>query len=94
MEVPTADNPSGTYRVLGTGQERKGKATGRGTQCRNQAHGAGAQILATEDGGWRVETKSRWTMIHAGRGCGERARESGEAALKATKRRAVGGGGT
>ena len=36
-----------------------------------------AHRQAAEAGGWRVETKSRWTMIHARRGCGERVRESG-----------------
>ena len=46
----------------------------------------GAQRRAAEDGGWRVETKSRRKMIHVGRGCEERMRVSGEATLKATDR--------
>ena len=34
--------------------------------------------------GWWVGEKFMWTIIHAGKGCGERVKESGEATLKAT----------
>ena len=54
----------------------------------------GAQIRAAEADGLRVGTKSRWTMIHTGTGCGERVRESGEATLKDTDGGLVGGRGT
>ena len=50
----------------------------------------GRQKRATEAGGWQVGKKSRWKIIHARRGCGERVRESGEATLKAADGRAVG----
>ena len=43
-----------------------------------------AQRRAAEAGRWRVGKNSRWEMIHAGRGCGEWVRKSGEATLKAT----------
>ena len=43
----------------------------------------GVQIRAAKGGGWRVGKNSRWKTYHAGRGCGEWARESGEAMLKA-----------
>ena len=32
--------------------------------------------------GWWVGEKFMWTIIHAGKGCGERVKESGEATLK------------
>ena len=46
----------------------------------------GVQRRAAEDIEWRAGKKSRWKMIHAKRGCGERVRESSEAPLKATDR--------
>ena len=55
---------------------------------------SGAQIRAVEAHGWRVKKISRWAMIHARRGCGERVIESIDATLKATDRRAEVLGGT
>ena len=73
-EGPTVHDPPGTERDLGTGQGWQGggermrdTATEAGTQ-------RGAQRRAAEAGGWRVETKYRWTTYHSGRGCGERVR--------------------
>ena len=83
--------PTGTWSQVEVG---KGGANGRRTQQWKQACVTGRkdERRRLAGGGW--EKKSRWTIIHAGRGWGERERESGEAELKDNDRGTVGVGGT
>ena len=94
VEVPTAYDPPGTNRDLGTGRGRQGGGERTRDTAAESGTRRGAQRQATEADGWGVGTKSSWTMIHTGRGCGDRVRGSGEATLKATDGGEVGGGGT
>ena len=80
------------------GPEHRPREARGGEQTRDLSEESGTrrgdQRRAAETDRWRVGKKSRWTMIHSGRECGDRVRESGEAKFKDTDGGKVGGGET